>query len=194
MQLQNDFWIMRPFNTLFLIVFAAFLALLVIASLLLRGKSDKAKTTVLVAACLVTFVGYFIYKYMLSLDADYNVITANMGGLYATEDTVAATFQFQNGLVGSGSWCFVSDSSAKVDRIALSGDQGKVSFSVFTYTPISLYTTNGKEQITINNPPHVQLPLIEKVVKALRGEDECKEDCIMATSVNWVLDKILGKL
>ena len=80
MQLQNDFWIMRPFNTLFLIVFAAFLALLVIASLLLRGKSDKAKTTVLVAACLVTFVGYFIYKYMLSLDADYNVITANMGG------------------------------------------------------------------------------------------------------------------
>ena len=75
MQLQNDFWIMRPFNTLFLIVFAAFLALLVIASLLLRGKSDKAKTTVLVAACLVT-----IYKYMLSLDADYNVITANMGG------------------------------------------------------------------------------------------------------------------
>ena len=80
MQLQNDFWIMRPFNTLFLIVFAAFLALLVIASLLLRVKSDKAKTTVLVAACLVTFVGYFIYKYMLSLDADYNVITANMGG------------------------------------------------------------------------------------------------------------------
>ena len=80
MQLQNDFWIMRPFNTLFLIVFAAFLALLVIASLLLRGKSDKAKTTVLVAACLVTFVSYFIYKYMLSLDADYNVITANMGG------------------------------------------------------------------------------------------------------------------
>ncbi len=80
MQLQNDFWIMRPFNTLFLIVLAAFLALLVIASLLLRGKSDKAKTTVLVAACLVTFVGYFIYKYMLSLDTDYNVITANMGG------------------------------------------------------------------------------------------------------------------
>ena len=78
--MQNDFWIMRPFNTLFLIVFAAFLALLVIASLLLRGKSDRAKRTVLVAACLVTFVGYFVYKYLLSLDADYDVITANMGG------------------------------------------------------------------------------------------------------------------
>ena len=80
MQLQNDFWIMRPFNTLFLIVFAAFLALLILASLLLRGKSEKAKRTVLVAACLVTLVGYFLYKYLLSLDADYNIITANMGG------------------------------------------------------------------------------------------------------------------
>ncbi len=78
--MTNDFWIMRPFNTLFLIIFAAFILLLVIASLLLRGKSERARRIVLVAACAVTFVGYFIYKYMLSLDSDYNVITANMGG------------------------------------------------------------------------------------------------------------------
>ena len=44
---RSDLWIMRPFNTLFLIVFAAFLALLILASLLLRGKSEKAKRTVL---------------------------------------------------------------------------------------------------------------------------------------------------
>ncbi len=73
-------WIMTPFNPLFFAVFAAFIALLAGASLLLRGKSEKTKSTVLVAACAVTFVGYFIYKYALSLDADYNVITANMGG------------------------------------------------------------------------------------------------------------------
>ena len=78
--MPNDFWIMRPFNTLFLVVFAAFILLLVAASILLRGKSERTRRTVLVAACAVTFVGYFIYKYMLSLDSDYNVITANMGG------------------------------------------------------------------------------------------------------------------
>ena len=78
--MQNDFWIMRPFNTLFLIVFAAFLALLVIASLLLRGKSDRAKRAVLVTACLVTFVGFFVYKYFISIDTDYDRITAAMGG------------------------------------------------------------------------------------------------------------------
>ena len=29
------------------------------------------------------------------------------GGLYPAEDTLSACFQFDNGLVGSGSWCFV---------------------------------------------------------------------------------------
>ena len=73
-------WFMTPFNPLFLAVFAAFTALLVLASLALRGKREKTRQTVLIAACAVTFVGYFIYKYALSLDADYNVITAEMGG------------------------------------------------------------------------------------------------------------------
>ena len=80
MQTHSDFWIMKPLNPLFLAVFALFLLLLVVASVLLRGKSEKTKQTVLVAACVVTLVGYFIYKYLLSLDSDYNVITADMGG------------------------------------------------------------------------------------------------------------------
>ena len=77
---NESFWIMRPFNALLLITFALFLALLVIASLLLRGKSSRVKETVLVVACLVTLVGYFIYKYLLSKDTSYNEITAVMGG------------------------------------------------------------------------------------------------------------------
>ena len=80
MSSNAEFWIMRPFNTLFCLVFAAFLLLLVVAGLLLRGRSERTKQTVLVTACLLTLVGYFLYKHMLSLDADYNRITAAMGG------------------------------------------------------------------------------------------------------------------
>ena len=80
MATSADFWIMRPLNTLFCLVFAAFILLLVLASLLVRGKSEQTKQTVLIAACVVTLVGYFIYKHMLSLDSDYNRITAAMGG------------------------------------------------------------------------------------------------------------------
>ena len=73
-------WTMTPFNPLFIAVFAAFLALLIGASLLLRGKSEKTKQTVLVSACVVTLIGFLFYKYALSLDAEFNVITAEMGG------------------------------------------------------------------------------------------------------------------
>lgn len=73
-------WTMKPFNPLFIAVFAAFLLLLTGASLYLRGKSEKIRRTVLVAASLVTFVCFFIYKYALSLDKEYSAITADMGG------------------------------------------------------------------------------------------------------------------
>ena len=77
---ETDFWVIRPFNTIFLITFAAFLLLLLAASILLRGKRESTRQTVLVIACLATLVGFFFYKYYLSQDADFNVITADMGG------------------------------------------------------------------------------------------------------------------
>ena len=73
-------WIIHPFNGVFFACFALFLLLLIIAALLLRGKSDRAKKSVLVAACVVTFLGFFVYKYSLSVDAEFNEATAAMGG------------------------------------------------------------------------------------------------------------------
>ncbi len=46
-------WVMTPFNALYCITFACFLLLLAAASLLLRGKSEKAKKTALLAILLV---------------------------------------------------------------------------------------------------------------------------------------------
>ena len=77
---ENSFWIMRPFNTLWLIVFGAFLLLLIIVSLILRGKDQQVKTGVLVGACLFTLAGFIVYKYYLCQDKAYDVITASMGG------------------------------------------------------------------------------------------------------------------
>ena len=120
-------------------------------------------------------------------------ICANRGGLYLAEDSVSACFQFENGLVGSGSWCFVAHESAREDRIELIGDQGSVSFSVFDYQPIRLHTSEGTENITVPNPPYVQYPLIKHVIEHLQGLGICECTSVSATPVNWVLDRILGK-
>ena len=119
---------------------------------------------------------------------------SNRGGLYQAEDTLSACFQFENGIVGSGSWCFVAHDSAREDRIEIIGDKGMICFSVFTYDPIALHTERGREEIPIENPLYVQQPLIQAVVDHLQGKSICTCDGESATLTNWVMDKILNKI
>ena len=120
--------------------------------------------------------------------------TSNRGGLYKVEDTLSACFQFESGLPGSGSWCFVAHESATEDRIEIIGDQGVLSFSVFIFDPITLHTERGREEFNIPNPQYVQQPLIQSVVDHLLKREVCTCDNISATPTNWVMDKILGKI
>ncbi len=120
-------------------------------------------------------------------------ICANRGGLYKAEDTVNACFEFEGGLSGSGSWCFVAHESACEDRIHLIGNRGAVSFSVFDFQPIHLYTMQGEENFAVPNPPYVQAPLIKNVIEHLQGLGVCDSTSESATPVNWALDRILGK-
>ena len=118
---------------------------------------------------------------------------ANRAHLYKAEDTVSACFFFENGVTGSGSWCFVGHESAKEDCIEVIGDKGSLSFSVFTYEPIVLITSEGKQSITVPNPSYVQLPMIKHVIEHLQGFGHCDCTSISATPVNWVLDRVLWK-
>lgn len=118
---------------------------------------------------------------------------ANRAHLYSAEDTISACFLFENGLPGSGSWCFVGHQSAKEDRIDVVGEQGSLSFSVYNYDPIKLITSDGIRNITVPNPSYVQLPIIKAVIEDLQGIGDCTCTSVSATPVNWVMDRILGK-
>ena len=130
---------------------------------------------------------------MFGVIVDAKGICANRAGLYSPEDSLSACFKFENGLPGSGSWCFVGHEAAREDRIEVIGDQGIVSFSVFNYEPIQLVNSDGATNITVPNPPYVQLPIIKAVIQHLQGLDVCSCTSVSATPVNWVLDRILGK-
>lgn len=146
--------------------------------------------------------GYFydLAPHQLDLLQEYfGVITrahgycANRAHLYSAEDTISACFLFENGLPGSGSWCFVGHQSAKEDRIDVVGEQGSLSFSVYNYDPIQLITSDGIRNITVPNPSYVQLPIIKAVIEDLQGIGDCTCTSVSATPVNWVMDRILGK-
>ncbi len=146
--------------------------------------------------------GYFydLAPHQLDLLQDiFGVITdahgmcTNRAHLYEVEDTVSACFKFENGLVGSGSWCFVAYESAKEDRIEVVGTKGQLSFSVFNYDPITLITPEGTQTIAVPNPPYVQYPLIKSVIEHIQGLGVCTCTSVSATPVNWAMDQILGK-
>jgi len=131
---------------------------------------------------------------MFGVILDAQGISTNRAGFYQAEDTVSACFRFENGLSGSGMWCFVAHESAREDRIEIIGDNGKLLFSVFDYAPIKLYTSEGMQQLEIPNPPYVQFPLIKSVCEHLQGLGICSCTSLSATPVNWAMDRILGKI
>lgn len=131
---------------------------------------------------------------MFGVITEAHGVCTNRAGLYDAEDSVSACFRFESGLPGSGSWAFVAHESARKDRIEVIGDLGQVAFSVFDYEPIVLITNEGKEEFTVPNPAHVQEPLIRNVVEHLQGNAICTCTAVSATPVNWVMDRILGKM
>lgn len=134
-----------------------------------------------------------ILQHIFGVITDAKGICTNRAHLYETEDCVSACFQFENGLTGSASWCFVTHQSAKEDRIEVIGEKGKISFSVYNYDPILVVNEQGTRSIQVSNPPYVQLPIIRTVIEQLQGTGVCQCTSVSATPVNWVMDRILGK-
>lgn len=133
-------------------------------------------------------------QYIFGPILDAEGFKTNRAHLYDAEDTVTATFRFESGILGSGSWCFASYHSAKEDCIEIVGNKGIIRFATFIYTPIELHTEKGVETFQPENPKHVQTNLIKKVVEHLQGKCECNSDAASATVTNWAMDRILNKI
>lgn len=120
--------------------------------------------------------------------------TANIAGLYEVEDTVSATFQFESGVVGSGSWSFVAPSNTRTDTIELIGTKGTLTFSTFMFTDIVLQTSTCKMIYNEENPDNIQFYLIQSIVKYLQGKGhKVASTCVSAARTNWVMENILGE-
>lgn len=96
-------------------------------------------------------------------------IARNQAGLYEADDMVVASFAFESGVVGTGSWCFTVNKEQRLEQTQLIGSKGKITFSFFENFVITVDTAAGSETINVPFPEHVQQPLIELIVSELRG-------------------------
>lgn len=118
----------------------------------------------------------------------------NRGGLYTAEDTVAASFQFENGVIGSGLWAFAAAESSGADTVEIFGAKGRIRFSSFAFSPIAVDGGSGEGEYQPPNPENIQLHLIEAVVAELRGQGVSPSNGETAARTSWVMDRIVGNL
>jgi predicted dehydrogenase len=116
---------------------------------------------------------------------------SNQAGLYGAEDVVSGSFTFASGVHGTGIWCF--SSFQNVERVLLVGSKGQIQFSCFSNEPVLVTASQGEEQLWIENPPHVQQPLIENVVGELLGQRTCPSTGVSGARTNWVMERLMER-
>ncbi|MFY9151106.1 MAG: Gfo/Idh/MocA family oxidoreductase [Prolixibacteraceae bacterium] len=118
-------------------------------------------------------------------------IAENQAGYYQAEDTVTGTFLFGNGVIGTGSWCFVVSKGSEEDIIEITGTKGMLSFSSFQHGDVKLTTPEGTVSFSFQNPENIQYNLISQVVKTLREESECVSTGKSAARTSAVLEEMV---
>jgi predicted dehydrogenase len=110
---------------------------------------------------------------------------------HRVEDVAATTFRTASGVLGTALWDFAGTGPYE-DRVEIAGTEGTLRFSVFGDGPLHLTTPRGDESFPVANPAHIQEPLIQTVVDALRGRGSCPSTGASAARTSRVMDEVLS--
>ncbi|GAB4029635.1 Gfo/Idh/MocA family protein [Spirosoma jeollabukense] len=129
-------------------------------------------------------------EYVLGPIKTASGISRNQAGLYEADDIVMANFEFESGALGTGSWCFTVNKEQRLEQTEFIGSKGKLTFSFFEKYFIRVETEMGVENYDIPFPEHVQQPLIDLIVRDLRGESRSPSTGETGARANELIDWI----
>jgi predicted dehydrogenase len=110
-------------------------------------------------------------EYLLGPVKEAKGFSLNQTGNYSADDIVTATFLFESGISGTGSWCFTIPENLKNDTTVIVGSGGKITFSFFENQDIYVEKSDGSSQhYNIPHPENIQQPLIQAIVDQLHGQ------------------------
>ncbi|WP_345028963.1 Gfo/Idh/MocA family oxidoreductase [Ravibacter arvi] len=133
-------------------------------------------------------------EFLLGPVATAKGFSANQAGLYPADDIVTATYAFESGILGTGSWCFTVNKEQRVDDAWIIGSEGKLSFHFFEAYDIIVETASGVEKYHLPYPTHVQEPFIRLMARELQeGIKACPSTGLSGARANLVMDWITGK-
>ncbi len=132
-------------------------------------------------------------EYLLGPVVKAGGYAVNQAGLYPADDAFVATYQFASGVIGTGNWCYTVSSGQRTDQAEIYGSKGKITFHFFEKFTIRLETEDHTEEFFLPYPTHVQQPLIETIVRELRGEKgACPSNGETGARANLIMDWIVG--
>jgi len=117
--------------------------------------------------------------------------SSNQAGHYEAEDIVVGNFAFENGVLGTGNWCFTTAKSAEIDETIIYGSKGTIQFETFAKGEFTVESDEGTEKYEENLPKHIQQPLIQTIVADLLGQGICESKGVTAARTNWVMDELV---
>ncbi|MGB4577164.1 MAG: Gfo/Idh/MocA family oxidoreductase [Paludibacter sp.] len=118
-------------------------------------------------------------------------MASNIAGYYSAEDTVSAVFTFASGVIGTGSWSFVVDKQSEEDIIEIIGTKGKIKFPCFDKGDVEVVSEKETEKLNFQHHENISFYLIEQVVGALRGKNDCVSTMYSAARTSFVLEEIV---
>jgi len=116
----------------------------------------------------------------------------NSGGLYRADDSVGALITLPGNLILNGSWSFITPENFTKDRVEITGDKGRLSFSIFSFEAIQISVGEKEETISIAPPEHIQMPLIQSIVDEINGRGTCPSTGRTGAVTSLVMDQITG--
>lgn len=108
--------------------------------------------------------------------------------------SIAACLRFSSGLVGSAAWSFCQSATDLNDFVEVFGTDGTLKFSVYDEKPIILQTPHREEIIDVDCLANPYQLFLQQMSDHIRGLNHCSSDSISATSVCWLMDRILWKV
>lgn len=115
----------------------------------------------------------------------------NRAGYYPAEDTVSASFQFESGIIGNGTWSFVVDQSSEEDIIEIIGTEGKLTLPCFAPGNMIMEHSEGTLEFPFDRPAHVASGLVQLVIDELRGTGTCPSTGTTGARTSWVMEEIV---
>lgn len=130
-----------------------------------------------------------ILDYLLGKIVGIESQVTNQINKYPVEDSVAISFSFENGVVGTGIWNF--SSYTRYDNIEIVGDKGKISFSMFGEGPIKIETESQIQSVSLKHPENVSIDMVEDVVNSiLDNKNHTPSSAKISARTNKLIDKV----